>query len=90
MYKNDMKKICAVISETLNKNKKRKYEPLTFKCNGRDLSDDLEIANEFIRSFVNIGKNLASNMEQFDNISRHLMHRIVDLSLLMKMQQLKP
>ena len=40
-----MKKNWAVISETLNKNKKRKDEPLTFKCNGRDMSDDIEIAN---------------------------------------------
>ena len=54
MYKHDMKKTWAVISETLNKNKKRKDEPLTFKCNGRDLSDDIEIANEFNRFFANI------------------------------------
>ena len=67
LYKHDMKKTWAVISETLNKNKKRKDEPLTFKCNGRDLSDDIEIANEFNRFFANIGENLASNMEQFDN-----------------------
>ena len=51
MHKHDMKKTWAVISETLNKNKKRKDEPLTFKCNGRDLSDDIEIANEFNRFF---------------------------------------
>ena len=67
MYKHHMKKTWAVISETLNKNKKRKDEPLTFKCNGRDLPDDIEIANEFNRFFANIGENLASNMEQFDN-----------------------
>ena len=53
MFKHDMKKTWAVISETLNKNKKRKDEPLTFKCNGRDLSDDIEIANEFNRIFCN-------------------------------------
>ena len=52
----------------MNKNKKRKDEPLTFKCNGRDLSHDIEIANEFKRFFANIGENLASNMEQFDNL----------------------
>ena len=46
-----MKKTWAVISETLYKNKKRKDEPLTFKCNGRDLSDDVKIANEFNRFF---------------------------------------
>ena len=51
----------------MKKNKKSKDEPLTFKCNGRDLSDDIEIANEFNRFFTNIGENLASNMEQFDN-----------------------
>ena len=82
---------------SLNKNKKRKDEPLSFKCNGRDLTDDIEIANEFNRFFADIGESLASNMEQFDNhelnykpISKHLMHRIVNFSLLMKMQQLKP
>ena len=46
-----MKKTWAVTNETLNKNKKRKDEPLTFKCNGRDLSDNIEIANEFNRFF---------------------------------------
>ena len=55
-----MKKTWAVISETLNKN--RKDETLTFKCNSRDLSDDIEIANEFNRFFANIGENLASNI----------------------------
>ena len=63
MCKHDMKKTWAVISETLNKNKKRKDESLT--CNGCDLSDDIEIANEFNKFFANIGENLASNMEQF-------------------------
>ena len=62
-----MKKTWAVISETLNKNEKRKDEHLTLKCNGRDLSDDFEIANNFNRFFANIGENLASNIEQFDN-----------------------
>ena len=42
-------------------------EHLTFKSNGRDLSDNIEIANEFNRFFANIGENLASNVEQFDN-----------------------
>ena len=64
MYKNDMKKTWAVISETL---KKRKDEPLSFKCNGRDSTDAIEIANEFNRFFADIGESLASNMEQFDN-----------------------
>ena len=53
MYKNDMKKTWAVISETLKK--RRKDEPLSFKCNGRDLTDDIEIANEFNRFFADIG-----------------------------------
>ena len=44
-----------------------KDEPLSFKCNGRDLTDDIEIANEFNRFFADIGESLASNMEQFDN-----------------------
>ena len=79
-----MKKTWAVTNETLNKNKKRKDEPLTFKCNGRDLSDNIEIANEFNRFFANFGEIT------LQYISRHLMHRIVNLSLLMKMQQLKP
>ena len=48
-----MKKTWAVISETLNK-KKRKDEPLSFKCNGRDLTDDIEIANKFNRFFADV------------------------------------
>ena len=96
MYKNDMKKTWAVISETLNK-KERKDEPLSFKCNGRDLTDDIEIANEFNRFFADIGESLASNMEQFDNhelsYKTYLQTphaKIVNFSLLMKTQQLKP
>ena len=57
------------------------------------LTDDIENANEFNRFFADIGESLASNMELFDNHElsyKHLMHKIVNFSLLMKMQQLKP
>ena len=68
MYKNDMKKTWAVKRETLKKIKKGKMsQPLSFKCNGRDLTDAIEIANEFNRLLADIGESLASNMEQFDN-----------------------
>ena len=41
----------------------KKDEPLSFKCNGRDLIDDIEIANEFNTFFSDIGESLASNMD---------------------------
>ena len=36
------------------------------KSNDRELTDDIEIANEFNRFFADIGESLTSNMEQFD------------------------
>ena len=60
MYRNEIKNSWAVISKTLNKNKMMKDEPLTFKCNGRDLSIDKlianAIANEFNRLFATLAR----------------------------------
>ena len=63
-YKCDMKRTWQVISETLNRNK-RKHDMLSlFTHEGRDLVDSTEIANAFNTYFANIGKNLSSQIDQ--------------------------
>ena len=63
-YKCDMKKTWQVISETLNRNKKKHEMPSLFTHEGRDLADSTEIANAFNTYFANIGKNLSSQIDQ--------------------------
>ena len=59
-----MKRTWQVISETLNRNK-RKHDMLSlFTHEGRDLVDSTEIANAFNTYFANIGKNLSSQIDQ--------------------------
>ena len=57
--KHDIKLTWQVINEALNKsmNKKSSYPP-TFKVEGKQISDDLEIANKFNIYFSTIGHNL--------------------------------
>ena len=45
--KNDMKKMCGTINEALNRGKQRSDFPTSFTMNCRELTDSLEIANEF-------------------------------------------
>ena len=63
-HKCDMKKTWLVISETLNRNKKKHEMPSLFTHEGRDLADSTEIANAFNTYFANIGKNLSSQIDQ--------------------------
>ena len=63
-YKNDMKKTWKTINETLNKNKKISNVASIFYHNGNVLSNAKDIANAFNVYFANIGKNLASEIEQ--------------------------
>ena len=61
-YKSDMKRPCQVISETLNRNKKKHDMPLLFTHEGRDFAGSTEIANAINTYFANIGKNLSSKI----------------------------
>ena len=63
-YKCDMKRTWQVISETLNRNKRKHDMPSLFTHEGRDLVDSTEIANAFNTYFANIGKNLSSQIDQ--------------------------
>ena len=63
-YKCDMKRTWQVISETLNRNKRKHEMPSLFTHEGRDLVDSTEIANAFNTYFANIGKNLSSQIDQ--------------------------
>ena len=63
-YKCDMKRTWQVISETLNRNKRKHDMPLLFTHEGRDLVDSTKIANAFNTYFANIGKNLSSQIDQ--------------------------
>ena len=59
-----MKRTRQVISETLNRNKRKHDMPSLFTHEGRDLVDSTEIANAFNTYFANIGKNLSSQIDQ--------------------------
>ena len=63
-YKNDMKKTRKTINEILNRNKKNSNVASIFYHNGNVLSNAKDIANAFNVYFANIGKNLASEIEQ--------------------------
>ena len=63
-YKCDMKKTWHVISEMLNRNKKKHEMPSLFTHEGRDLAGSTEIANAFNTYFANIRKNLFSQIDQ--------------------------
>ncbi len=61
--KNDMKKTWKIISDVLNKTKKKKHFPQFFQDeNDLKITEKLEIGNTFNDFFVNIGKkNLLIN-----------------------------
>ena len=56
--KNDMKKMCGTINEALNRGKQKSDFPTSFTMNCRELTDSLEIANEFNIFFLaNVSTN---------------------------------
>ena len=59
-----MKKTWKTINETLNRNKKNSNVASILYHNGNVLSNAKDIANAFNVYFANIGKNLASEIEQ--------------------------
>ena len=67
-YKSDMKKTWKTINETLNRSKRGSNVTSIFYHNGFTLSNAKDIANAFNVYFANIGKNLASEIEQNVNI----------------------
>ncbi len=59
-YEHDMHKTWSTINDILNKSRKKKSFPETFKEDGQSISDKIEIANKFNLYFTNIGLNLAN------------------------------
>ena len=60
----DLKKTWQVISETLNRNKKKYEMPSLFIHEGRDLAGSTKIANAFNIYFANIEKKLSSQIDE--------------------------
>ena len=62
-YRSDMKKTWNTINETLRRNKFISELPSTFLNDDLELTDPIETANTFNKHFGNIGKTLASQIE---------------------------
>ena len=62
-YRSDMKKTWKTINETLGRNKFISEITSTFPHDDLELTDPIEIANAFNTHFANIGKTLASQIE---------------------------
>ena len=62
-YKSDMKKTWKTINKTLSRNKFSSELPSSFLHNDLELKDPFEIANVFNTHLANIGKSLASEIE---------------------------
>lgn len=70
-YKHDVKKTWSVIKETLNRGNHTAL-PQFFLHNGKILKDQCEIANSFNSYFINIGNNLAENIQSDVQYSTYL------------------
>ena len=63
LLKNDMKKTCSTIDETLNRKRKSNEYPAEFFYNNRIIRDLKDIANSFIEYFSGIGPRLSENID---------------------------
>ena len=66
-YKNDIKKTWKTINETLNRNKNGCAVLSRDLHNYVEIPNLKDIANAFNEYFLNIGKNLASEIDHLDN-----------------------
>ena len=64
-----------LINEVINKRKTKTMLPKTFNQEGIEISDPVEIAEHFNDYFVNVGPNLAKNIEQPDINFKSFMSR---------------
>ncbi len=67
-YKHDICKTWSTINNILNKSRKKKSFPETFKEDGQTISGKIEIANNFNQYFTNIGLNLAQKIKTPTNL----------------------
>ena len=64
--KNNIKKTCKTIDETLNRRKNKSKFPSEFIVNNRSIADQKEIADQFNIFFSNIGSSLSDSIEIAD------------------------
>ena len=62
-FKGDMKKTWTIINEVVNRKQAKKEFPDSFEIEGRRISNDKTIANEFNRYFIEIGPKLCQATE---------------------------
>ena len=60
--KSNMKSTWRILNEVINRKKMNTSKSVTFSQNNQNISDPLEIANNFCEYFTNIGPNLASRI----------------------------
>ena len=63
LYKNDMKNTWKLLNEAMNSKLKENNFVSHFKCNDNEIYDKQEMANGFNDFFVNIGPELANNID---------------------------
>jgi hypothetical protein len=61
-YKGDIKKTWQTINNLISSKMQHNEKNETFIVNNVEISDEIEIANQFNSFFVNVGKNLARNI----------------------------
>lgn len=62
LNRNSIKKNWKTINELLGK--KKSQIPKTFQCNGKLFTEPIEITNQFINYFINIGKTVSHAVPQ--------------------------
>ena len=65
-HKNDIKSTWRVLNNVIKKSVNETCFPKEFVLNNKIMSEKLEIANKFNEFFVNVGPNLAKNIEVCD------------------------
>ena len=62
-YKNNVKKTWETIKLAINKRRQKPSYPQFFQCNGKNIFERTEIANEFNKYFTGIGPELAESLD---------------------------
>ena len=69
--KNDIKATWKILNSVIKKKQPSSNDPDSFNDNGTKVTDKVEIANKFNDFFVNVGPNLAKNINHRDNANIH-------------------
>ena len=63
-HKNDIKKTWGIISEIMNKGRKKSNFPPFFEVDNKKITERKDIANEFNKFFATVGQKLADEIDQ--------------------------